>query len=88
MYYKIITIPWFCDLLCQEKVGEYDTDVYNITNLILIARRRSEVFVKWWGGEREEGEGRKGGRRWGTLRSVTVSCMTVVYFIQERTSDT
>ena len=50
-------------MLCQEKVGEYDTDVYNITNLILIARRRSEVFVKWRGGEREEGEGGEGGER-------------------------
>jgi len=27
----------------QERVGEYNTDVYNITNLILIARRRSVV---------------------------------------------
>ena len=27
----------------QERVGEYSTDMYNITNLILIARRRSVV---------------------------------------------
>ena len=72
-------------MLCQERVGEYDTDVYNITNLILIARRRSEVFVKWWGGEREEGEGRG---RMVNFEVGDYQLYDVVYFIQERTSDT
>ena len=44
--YYITVLPCFDsshDLLHQEQVGEYETDVYNITNLILIARRRSVV---------------------------------------------